>query len=231
MATAMPDRRNYRTSDFPAQRCGKSLQSIVHSASPIMKRYRNVISLTICCVNEWPHRCLHTLPLLILLYEDRLMFDIDRFVADCRAALAERSSEAIRDVVRRAVAEPDDPESPGRTERRQRRRGVPGRGPDYPECRLGRPPMTLPHNHDYRAIIGMYGGGEDNIFWRRLTEDAKGRVEAAGAKSLRLGDVAVLGRDIIHSVATRSANCPWRCTSMTATSWPTQGAATGTQRS
>jgi predicted metal-dependent enzyme (double-stranded beta helix superfamily) len=46
----------------------------------------------------------------------------------------------------------------------------------------------------------MYGGGEDNIFWRRLPEDAKGRVEAAGAQSLRHGDVAVLGRDIIHSV-------------------------------
>jgi predicted metal-dependent enzyme (double-stranded beta helix superfamily) len=44
---------------------------------------------------------------------------------------------------------------------------------------------TLPHNHNHRAIIGMYGGGEDNIFWRRLPEDAKGRVEAAGAQSLR----------------------------------------------
>ncbi len=59
---------------------------------------------------------------------------------------------------------------------------------------------TLPHNHHHRAIIGMYGGGEDNIYWRRLPEDAKGRVEAAGAASLRNGDVAVLGRDIIHSV-------------------------------
>ena len=46
----------------------------------------------------------------------------------------------------------------------------------------------------------MYGGGEDNIFWRRLPEDANGRVEAAGAASLRDRDVTVLGRDIIHSV-------------------------------
>jgi predicted metal-dependent enzyme (double-stranded beta helix superfamily) len=59
---------------------------------------------------------------------------------------------------------------------------------------------TLPHNHNHRAVIAMYGGGEDNIFWRRLPEDAKGRVEAAGAQSLRHGDVAVLGKDIIHSV-------------------------------
>jgi len=64
----------------------------------------------------------------------------------------------------------------------------------------GQRQWTLPHNHHHRAIIGMYGGGEDNIFWRRLPEDEKGRVEAAGAASLRQGDVTVLGRDIIHSV-------------------------------
>jgi hypothetical protein len=34
------------------------------------------------------------------------MFGIDRFAADCRAALAERGSEAIRDVVGRAVSDP-----------------------------------------------------------------------------------------------------------------------------
>jgi hypothetical protein len=36
------------------------------------------------------------------------MFDIDRFAADCRAALAERGSDAIREVVRRAVCEPGE---------------------------------------------------------------------------------------------------------------------------
>jgi predicted metal-dependent enzyme (double-stranded beta helix superfamily) len=33
-----------------------------------------------------------------------------------------------------------------------------------------------------------------------VPEDAKGRVAAAGAASLRHGEVTVLGRDIIHSV-------------------------------
>ena len=36
------------------------------------------------------------------------MFDIDQFVADCRTALAERGSDAIRQVVARAVSEPGD---------------------------------------------------------------------------------------------------------------------------
>src|SRR5690348_11345664 len=37
-----------------------------------------------------------------------LMFDLDRFIADCRFALAQDSShKAIREVVARAVAEPN----------------------------------------------------------------------------------------------------------------------------
>jgi predicted metal-dependent enzyme (double-stranded beta helix superfamily) len=129
------------------------------------------------------------------------MFDIDSFVADCRVALAERSSEAIRDVVCRAIAAPDAilkvlGEPSGACA------GVGFQAADLTILNVvwGARQWTLPHNHNHRAIIGMYGGGEDNIFWRRLPEDANGRVEAAGAQSLRHGDVAVLGRDIIHSV-------------------------------
>ena len=46
------------------------------------------------------------------------------------------------------------------------------------------------------AIVGIYTGREDNIFWRRVA----GRLEAAGAKALGRGDVEPLDRDIIHSV-------------------------------
>ncbi len=46
----------------------------------------------------------------------------------------------------------------------------------------------MPHNHNMWATIGVYGGREDNIFWRRLPDDAEGRIEAAGAKSLGRGD-------------------------------------------
>jgi predicted metal-dependent enzyme (double-stranded beta helix superfamily) len=64
-----------------------------------------------------------------------------------------------------------------------------------------KPGMTImPHNHEMWAVIGIYGGREDNIFWRRIKDDPKGRLEAAGARALSTGDVAPLGRDIIHSV-------------------------------
>src|ERR1700704_1614672 len=129
------------------------------------------------------------------------MFDIDRFAAACRAALAERGSDAIREVVCRAVSEPGDiiaafGEQTGAFAR------ILVRTPDLTIANVvwGARQWTLPHNHHHRAIIGMYGGAEDNIYWRRLPEAAKRRVEAAGAASLRHGEVTVLGRDVIHSV-------------------------------
>lgn len=129
------------------------------------------------------------------------MFDIDRFAADCRAALAERGSDAIREVVRRAVSGPGEIIAT-LGERTSAFADILVRAPDLTILNVvwGSRQWTLPHNHHHHAIIGMYGGGEDNIYWRRLPEDAKGRVEAAGAASLRRGEVTVLGRDIIHSV-------------------------------
>jgi predicted metal-dependent enzyme (double-stranded beta helix superfamily) len=60
------------------------------------------------------------------------------------------------------------------------------------------PRMTiLPHNHLMWAVIGVYTGREDNIFWRRVPG---GKLEAAGAKALSVKDAEPLGRDIIHSV-------------------------------
>jgi predicted metal-dependent enzyme (double-stranded beta helix superfamily) len=59
------------------------------------------------------------------------------------------------------------------------------------------PNMTLsPHNHDMWALIGLYTGREDNIFWKRTANGLK----AGGASALFPGDVASLPRDVIHSV-------------------------------
>jgi predicted metal-dependent enzyme (double-stranded beta helix superfamily) len=61
------------------------------------------------------------------------------------------------------------------------------------------PNMVLfPHNHNMPAVIGIYNGREDNIFWRRLRDETK--VEAVAAKALSDKDAVILGRDIIHSV-------------------------------
>ena len=61
--------------------------------------------------------------------------------------------------------------------------------------------MTLlPHEHRMWAVIGIYTGREDNIFWRRLPSDEGCRIEAAGARALSVTDAFPLGPDIIHSV-------------------------------
>lgn len=61
------------------------------------------------------------------------------------------------------------------------------------------PGMALnPHEHKMWAVIGMYGGQEDNAFYRRA---ATCGLEPAGGRELSAGDVLVLGDDVIHSVA------------------------------
>jgi predicted metal-dependent enzyme (double-stranded beta helix superfamily) len=129
------------------------------------------------------------------------MFDLDRFIADLRAALAERSRLALRDVVARAVADP----APLR-----RALGEPTRAgitvlhsaPDLTVLDVIWAPgqVTFPHNHQMTAVIGMHGGREDNIFWRRVPNPVRHQIEAAGGRALGTGDTELLGRDVIHSV-------------------------------
>ncbi len=60
------------------------------------------------------------------------------------------------------------------------------------------PGMALyPHEHRMWAAIGMYGGQEDNAFFRR----APGGLEPAGGRELPAGEVLVLGEDAIHAVS------------------------------
>ncbi|MGK7867208.1 hypothetical protein [Falsiroseomonas sp. E2-1-a20] len=130
------------------------------------------------------------------------MFDLDQFTHDCRHAIGEDRGKqrALREVVARAVSDPGSV---------IRSLGEPQRGaihklyhaPDLTIINvIWGPKMTLfPHNHRMTAVIGIYTGCEDNIFWRKI-EGGNGRVEAAGAKALRERDCAVLGPDVIHSV-------------------------------
>ena len=130
------------------------------------------------------------------------MFDLDRFVADCRDALADDAShKAVREVVARAVADPaavlQGLGEPKRAEVQKLHNAD-----DLTIINvIWAPHMTImPHNHEMWAVIGIYTGREDNIFWRRIQDEAGGKIEAAGAKALSEKDAAPLGPDIIHSV-------------------------------
>lgn len=128
------------------------------------------------------------------------MFDLDAFIADLKATLDERSRQATREVVARAVADPvsllralGEPEKAGTS--------VLYHGPEMTVLNIAWGPqqMTMPHDHRLWAVIGLYGGREDNMFWRRRDAAAPG-IELAGGQALGRGDVAVLGKDVIHSV-------------------------------
>jgi predicted metal-dependent enzyme (double-stranded beta helix superfamily) len=58
---------------------------------------------------------------------------------------------------------------------------------------------VMPHNHQMWAVIGVYAGREDNVFWRRIPTADGTLIEAAGAKSICAGDAWPMGPDIIHT--------------------------------
>jgi len=129
------------------------------------------------------------------------MFDLDRFVADCKAArAADRSPRHVREVMAGAVS---DPASVLKALGEPTRAGLHKLYQSNELTILNvvwGPMMTImPHNHRMWAVIGIYTGREDNIFWRRLP-GSPGKVEAAGAKALCAQDATLLGPDIIHSV-------------------------------
>ena len=140
------------------------------------------------------------------------MFDLERFAEECRAALAhDRGGPgAVREVVARAVSDPAD---------LMRALGEPHRGevqklhhaPDLTILNVvWGPRMTImPHNHRMWAVIGIYTGREDNIFWRRVgaEEDGAGHRLAhrlvAGVRRDRgaaVGDEAI---EVEHGASSR----------------------------
>ena len=130
------------------------------------------------------------------------MFDLENFIEDCKSAIQKDPTHCtVADLLRSAMSNPADvmnalgePTSPGLNTIYK-----------FPELTIlnvvWKPEMVLlPHDHNMWATIGIYTGREDNVFWRRLKDDPEGRIEAAGAKALATGDVAPLGKDVIHSV-------------------------------
>ena len=129
-------------------------------------------------------------------------FDLDQFIVDCRTARdADPSHKLVREVVAKAVSDPSAV---------LRNLGEPKRAevqklyhsPDLTILNvIWAPKMTImPHNHRMWAVIGVYSGREDNIFWRRVPGANGGKLEAAGAKALSEKDAEPLGHNIIHSV-------------------------------
>ncbi len=129
------------------------------------------------------------------------MFDLETFIAECRAALvADPSHRLVREAVARIVSEPTGIlKGLGEPKRAEIQKLYHAADLTILNVVWGPMMTVMPHNHQMWAVIGIYSGREDNIFWRRLP-DGSGRVEAAGARALCVGDAEPLGHNIIHSV-------------------------------
>jgi predicted metal-dependent enzyme (double-stranded beta helix superfamily) len=127
------------------------------------------------------------------------MLNLDHFVTECRAALTRPSPElVIKEILERAVADPSAVEAAlGRP--RQGKIATLHHDRDLTILNVVWTPgmAVYPHDHRMWALIGLYGGQEDNTFYRRSPEG----LQLAGGKQLETGDVALLGKSVIHAVA------------------------------
>jgi len=131
-----------------------------------------------------------------------MKFDLDQFISDCREAVTgDAPQTAVNEVLARAVSDRASIlHTLGEPKRAEMQKLY--QGSDLTILNVIWAPWMrlLPHNHKMWAVIGIYVGREDNIFWRRLPADASRKLEAAGAKALCEKDTVQLGHDIIHSV-------------------------------
>lgn len=126
------------------------------------------------------------------------MFETQRFIEDCRQALAETDPQAaVRELVERTVSDPaaiiadlGEPTLAGVQKIHQ--------ADDLTILNLvWGPGMDLhPHDHRMWAVIGIYAGQEDNTFWSRRDDG----LERQRMKTLERGDAVPLGKNVIHSV-------------------------------
>lgn len=129
-------------------------------------------------------------------------FDKDQFIADCLTAVqsGERAHAQVRELVERAVAHPAAIEREVRPWSESPMMTIWHRSEEFTALHIVWPPEVdlYAHDHNMWAVIGLYGGREDNSFYRRRED---GRIEPNTGKTLLAKDVVALGDEVVHSVA------------------------------
>src|SRR5215813_13840830 len=112
-------------------------------------------------------------------------FDRDHFISDCQTPQEKDTShKLVREVVARAVSDPAGVlKGLGEPKRAEVQKLYHSNTLTVLNVIWAPKMMVMPHDHRMWAIIGVYSGREDNIFWRRLPGEG-GKLEAAGAKAL-----------------------------------------------
>jgi predicted metal-dependent enzyme (double-stranded beta helix superfamily) len=126
------------------------------------------------------------------------MFEIEALIAQCQAALKEHSPQlAIKEMMAEACSRPlEIAAALGPATKAEI--ATLYHAPELTVLRvIWAPGMSIyPHDHRMWAVIGLYGGEEDNTFFRRTREG----LARAGGKDLERGDAVLLGEEVIHAV-------------------------------
>ena len=130
------------------------------------------------------------------------MFDLQGFVDRCKelvrsphpaAQILELMRTAVKDAgsIKKAVA-PADPQAPVTD-------AILFRSDDLLVFNATLPPHFVSVSHDHRmwAVIGIYEGQENNVFYKRSPT----RLEEVNRREVLAGEAILLGPDVIHAVA------------------------------
>ncbi len=129
-------------------------------------------------------------------------FDRDEFVTECLAAVRSGGGAhaAVKEIVDRTVSNPSAIEAEVGDRTVSPMMTIWHRSDELTALHIVWPPGVdlFAHDHNMWAVIGIYGGREDNQFYRRLED---GRIEPHTGKTITQRDVVMLGSDVVHSVA------------------------------
>jgi predicted metal-dependent enzyme (double-stranded beta helix superfamily) len=130
------------------------------------------------------------------------MFDLDELVAGCRSALREAQPMlAVKELVERAVSD-----APALEAALSNEGGVQllHLSDDLTVASVVVPAgsrASLPHDHRMWAVVGVYGGQEDNQFYRRADQG----LEESNGRSILAGQALAMGTETIHAISNPSA--------------------------
>jgi len=129
------------------------------------------------------------------------MFDLDRFIEDCRGV--GRDAHAPKHVLELMRAAMADPEAVGKAVTPLAPAAGALDAPLYRSAELTvlnvslRPGMlSIPHDHRMWAVIGIYQGEETNTFYRR----GEAGLEESNHRTVHAGEAILLGADVVHAI-------------------------------
>ena len=129
------------------------------------------------------------------------MFNLDQFIEACKG----KPASVVKELLAEALREPASVKQALGAVAAGKELGqasvgdmVYFRSPTLTVLKAAVPPKfkTPPHNHNMWAVIGVYDGQENNIFYRR----SGNTLEKVGGKELKTAEVLVLGEEGIHAI-------------------------------